>query len=75
MTSFPSHGLAFQRSTEQPPLTETIVVRIGFPITEIDGDVTKDDANFPHACLCKHEGCTRRAGCPNFHFGIPFWAR
>jgi hypothetical protein len=62
--------------SEQPSPAATIVIRIGFPFTETDGgDVTKDDANYPHACLCKNGGCALKAGCPCFHFGIPFWAR
>jgi len=44
----------------------------------IDGgysDVSKDDANYPLACLCPKSGCSERAFCTFFHFGQQGWTR
>ena len=38
-------------------------------------DVTKDDANDPHACLCGKSGCGLSAFCPFYHFGQAGWTR
>ena len=40
-----------------------------------DADVTKDDANYPHACLCGKSGCGLSAFCPFYHFGQAGWTR
>ena len=38
-------------------------------------ELTKDDANYPHACLCPRNGCAQPASCPSFHFGQQEWTR
>jgi hypothetical protein len=38
-------------------------------------EATKDDVNYPHACLCCREGCRLHASCPYFHFGRQEWTR
>jgi hypothetical protein len=38
-------------------------------------DLTKDDANYPHACLCGKSGCGLSAFCPFYHFGQAGWTR
>lgn len=44
------------------------------PITNHQ-NVTKDDLNYPHACLCPREGCVLRTSCPFFHFAQQAWTR
>ena len=41
----------------------------------VEHPVTKDDANYPHQCLCPRWGCVLRVACPSFHFGQQEWTR
>jgi hypothetical protein len=45
------------------------------PIGGDIADLTKDDANYPHACLCGKDGCLLRTFCPYFYFGQAGWTR
>ena len=58
-----------------PVLAGRIVAGVSADFVSGYAELTKDDANYPHACLCPRNGCAQPASCPSFHFGQQEWTR